>query len=81
MFDNLPNKSIVISKVKDVPDSASLAKIRIIDMAIDVKELQTVALKIANSFSIPLHKSVGINNISRLAIVAKNWFNRVAHEE
>ena len=43
LFDDLPNKCIIISRIKDVPISPRSVERRIVDMATDVPEQQTVA--------------------------------------
>ena len=43
LFDDLPNKCIIISRIKDMPISLRTVERRIVDMATDVTEQQTVA--------------------------------------
>ena len=40
---DLPNKCIIISRIKDMPISPRTVERRIVDMATDVPEQQTVA--------------------------------------
>ena len=71
LFDDLPNKCTIISRIKDVHISPRTVERRIPDIAIDVTEQQTVALKGANVFSTALDESIHINDNPRLAIVAR----------
>ena len=43
LFDDLPNKCIIISRIKDMPISPRTVERRIVDIATDVTEQQTVA--------------------------------------
>ena len=52
LFDDLPNKCTLISRIKDMPVSPPTVERRIMDMATDVTEQQTAALKAANVFSV-----------------------------
>ena len=47
----------------------------------DVKEQQTIALKVANIFSVSLGESVDKSNILRLVVVARYCCNCEVHEE
>ena len=81
LFDNLPNKCTIISRIKDMPISPRTVQRRITDMAADVIEQQTVTLKSANVFSVALDESIDINNNPRLAVVARYCSNGKVHEE
>ena len=52
LFDDSPNKCTLISRIKDMPVSPRTVERRITDMATDVTEQQTAALKAANVFSV-----------------------------
>ena len=54
---------------------------RITDMATDVTEQQTVALKRANVFRVALDESIDINDNPRLAIVARYCSDGEVYEE
>ena len=54
---------------------------RIKDIATDVTEQQTVALKAADVFSVALDQSIVINNNSRLEVVARYCSNGEEHEK
>ena len=81
LFDDLPNKCTIISRIKDKHISSLTVERRILDMATDVTEEQTVALKHANVFSVALDESININDNPRFAIVAKYFSNGEVHEE
>ena len=54
---------------------------RIKDMASDVTEHQTVALKATNVFSIALNQNIDINNNSGLEVVARCCSKGEEHEK
>ena len=54
---------------------------RIKDMATDLTDQQTVALKTANVFRVALDQSININNNSRLKIVARYCSNGEVHKK
>ena len=83
LFDDLPNKRIIILRIKDMPISPRTIERRthIMDMATDVTEQQTVALKHGNVFSVALDESIDINDNPRLAIVARYCSNGKVYEE
>ena len=62
LFDDLLNKSIIISRIRDMPVSARKIERRITDIAKDVNNQQTIALKTANVFSVALDESIDIND-------------------
>ena len=64
-----------------MPISLRTVERRITDMATDVTEQQTVALKGANVFSVALDESMDINDNPSLAIVARYCSNGEVHEE
>lgn len=80
LFDGISNKNIIISKIKDMPVSARTVERRISEMAVNVSEQQTVALKNAPVFSVALDESVDVNDIPRLAILAR-YSDTELHEE
>ena len=57
LFDDLPDKSTIISRTQDMPVFARTIERRITDIARDVNEQQTIALKPANVFSVALDES------------------------
>ena len=64
-----------------MPVSARAIERRITDIAIDVNKRQTIALKIANIFSVALDESIDINDNPRLAVVAGYCCDGEVHEE
>ena len=64
-----------------MPISPRKVERRITDMATDVNEHQTIALKGANVFSVALDESIDIDDNPRLAIVARYCSNGEVHEE
>ena len=81
LFDDLPNKSTIISRIQDVPVSAQTIDGRITDIAKDVNKQQTIALKTANVFTVALDESVDTNDNHRLAVVARHCCDGEVHEE
>ena len=81
LFGDLPNKSTIISRIKDLPVSARTVERRITEMATDLTEQQSAALKAAAIFSVALDESVDINDSPRLAVVARYCSNCEIHEE
>ena len=81
LFDDLPNKSSIISRIQDMPVFARTIEIRITDIAKDVNEQQIVALKTANVFSVALDESIDINDNPRLAVVARYYCNSEVYKE
>ena len=71
LFDDLPNKSTIFSRIQDMPVSARTIKRRITDIAKDVNKRQTIAFKTANVFSVTLDESIDIINNPRLAVFAR----------
>ena len=64
-----------------MPASPRTVDRRIKDMATDVTEQQTVALKAANVFSIVLDQNIDINNNSGLEVVARCCSKGEVHEK
>ena len=81
LFGDLPNKCIIIFRIKDMPVSPRTEERRITNMSTDVTEQQTVTSKAANAFSVALDKSVDIKDNPRLAVVARYCSNSEAHEK
>ena len=81
LFDDLPNKCTMISRIKDMPISLRTVERRITNMSTDVTEQQTVAIKGANVFGVALDESVDINDNPRLAVVVRYCSNGEVHEE
>ena len=67
LFEDLPNKNVILSRIKNLPVSARTVEV----MAADVKMQQAVALQSVNTISRALNESVDINDIPRLAIIAR----------
>ena len=78
LFDDLPNKSTIISRIQDMPVSARTIERRITDIAKDVNKQQTIALKTANVFSVALDESI---DNPRLAVVARYCCDGEVHIE
>ena len=81
LFDDLPNKCTIISRIKDMPVSPRTVERHITNMSTDVTKQQTVALKTANVFRVALDKSIDINNNPLLAVVARYCSNGEVLEE
>ena len=77
----MPNKNVIISRIKNLPVSARTVERRVEDMAANVKMQQAVALQSVNSFSVTLDESVDINDIPRLAIIARYCSDDNVQEE
>ena len=71
LFEDLPNKKVILSRIKNLPVSSRTVERRVEDMAANVKIQQAVALKSVKTFSVALDESVDINDIPRLAIIAR----------
>ena len=81
LFEDLPNKNVILSRIKNLPVSARTVERRAEDMVADVKMQQTVALQSANTFSVAVDESVDINDIPRLAIIARYCSDDDVQEE
>ena len=81
MFDDLLDKSTIISRIQDIPVSARTIERRITDIAKDVNKQQTIALKNANVFSVALDENIDINDNPHLAVVARYCYDGEVHEE
>ena len=81
LFEDFPNKNVILSRIKNLPVSARMVERRVEDMAVDVKIQQAVALQSVNTFSVALDKSVDINDIPRLAIIARYCSDDNVQEE
>ena len=62
LFDDLTNKCIIISRIKDMLVSPRTVERHITNISTDATEQQTVALKAANVFSVAPDKSIDIND-------------------
>ena len=71
LFEDLPNKNSILSRIKNLPVSARTVQQRVEDMTADVKMQQVVALQSVNTFSVALDESVDVNVVPRLAIIAR----------
>uniref|UniRef100_A0A3B1J491 SPIN-DOC-like zinc-finger domain-containing protein n=1 Tax=Astyanax mexicanus TaxID=7994 RepID=A0A3B1J491_ASTMX len=63
LFDDLPNKDTIKTRIKDMPTSARTVQRRIDEMAVDVRAQQTKGLTDASVFSLALDESVDVNDI------------------
>ena len=81
LFEELPNKNVILSRIKNLPVSARTVERRVEDMVADVKMQQGVALQSVNTFSVALDESVDINDIPRLAIIARYCSDDDVQEE
>ena len=71
LFDGLPNKETIKSRIKEIPTSARTVQCRVEDMAENVNSQQTAGLKDATVFSVAMDESVDVNDMPRLAVMAK----------
>ena len=55
LFENLPNRNVILPRIKNLPVSARTVERRVEDMAADVKMQQAVALQSVNTFSVALN--------------------------
>lgn len=62
---------MIKSRIKDIPVSARTVQRRIEELAENVCAQQTAGLKEATVFSIALDESVDVNDIPRLAVMAR----------
>ena len=81
LFDDLPNKDTIKTRIKDMPTSARTVQRRIDDMAGDVRAQQTKGLTDASVFSLALDESVDVNDIPRLAVMARYCDTTTVREE
>ena len=56
LFEDLPNKKVILSRIKNLPVSARTVERRVEDMAANVKIQQAVALQSVKTFSVALDK-------------------------
>ena len=80
LFESLPNKETIKSRIKDIPTSARSVQRHIDEMAENVRAQQTAGLKDAAVFSIALDESVDVNDIPRLAVMARYCDSTVREE-
>uniref|UniRef100_UPI00358E5645 general transcription factor II-I repeat domain-containing protein 2-like n=1 Tax=Myxine glutinosa TaxID=7769 RepID=UPI00358E5645 len=80
LFEGLPNKETIKSRIKDIPMSARSVERRIKEMAENVSAQQIAGLKDAVVFSIALDESVDVNDIPRLAVMARYCDSTVREE-
>ncbi len=80
LFENLPNKETIKTRIKDIPTSARTVQRCIHEMAENVRTQQTPGLKDATVFSIALDESVDVNDIPRLAVMARYCDSSVREE-
>ena len=79
-FADLPNKNVILSRNKNLPVSARTER-RLEDMAADVIMQPAVALQSVNTFSVALDESMDVNDIPRLAIIARYCSDDNVQEE
>uniref|UniRef100_A0A8C3TK26 DUF4371 domain-containing protein n=1 Tax=Chelydra serpentina TaxID=8475 RepID=A0A8C3TK26_CHESE len=81
LFNDLPNKDTLVSRIKELPVSARTVERRKSKMAENSKEKQTTALKDTAVFSVAVDESVDINDVPRLAVVARYCASNEIQEE
>lgn len=81
LFDDLPNKDTILARIRDIPASARTIERRITEMTQNVQKQQRDAIKRSFVFSVALDESVDINDIARLAIVARYFDDGSVYEE
>lgn len=67
LFDGLPNKETILSRIKDMPASARTVERRVSDMSANVCSQQTNGLTDAPVFSVAVDESVDINDIDDIS--------------
>uniref|UniRef100_UPI00358FEE4E general transcription factor II-I repeat domain-containing protein 2-like n=1 Tax=Myxine glutinosa TaxID=7769 RepID=UPI00358FEE4E len=80
LFEGLPNKETIKSIIKDIPMSTRSIERRIEEMVENVSAQQIAGLKDAVVFSIALDESVDVNDIPRLAVMARYCDSTVREE-
>ena len=80
LFHNFPNRDTIKARIKDMPTSARTVQRRIHEMAGDVRAQQTKGLTDASVFSLALDESVDVNDIPRLAVMARYCDTTVREE-
>ena len=80
LFEGLPNQETIKSRIRDIPISARSVERRIEEMAENVRAQQTAGLKDAVVFSVALDESVDVNDVPRLAVMAKYCDSTVREE-
>jgi len=81
LFSDLPNKETILSRIREIPASPRSIERPITDIAENVTVKQTTGLQQAVVFSVALDESVDVNDVSRLAIVARCCDNDRLYEE
>jgi len=71
LFSDLPNKETILSQSAEILASPRSIERRITDMAENITVKQTTGLQQAVVFSVALDESVDVNDVARLAIVAR----------
>ena len=71
LFNSLPNKETIKSRIKAIPVSARSVERRIEELEENVCAQQTAGLKEATVFSVALDESVDVNDIPRLAVMVR----------
>lgn len=80
LFDGLPNKDTIKSRIKDISVSARTVKRRIEEMAENISVKQTAGLQNAMIFSVALDESVYINDMAHSAVMAKYCDSNIREE-
>uniref|UniRef100_UPI00358ECE96 general transcription factor II-I repeat domain-containing protein 2-like n=1 Tax=Myxine glutinosa TaxID=7769 RepID=UPI00358ECE96 len=80
LFEGLANKEIIKSRIKDIPMSSGSVERRIEEMAENVSAQQIAGLKDAVVFSMALDESMDVNDIPRLAVMARYCDSTVREE-
>jgi hypothetical protein len=81
LFGDLPNKEIIFTRIREIPISARSVERRITDLAENVTTKQISGLKQSQVFSVALDESTDLNDLSRLALVARYPENNHIYEE
>ncbi|XP_074838070.1 protein FAM200C-like isoform X2 [Carettochelys insculpta] len=80
LFNDLPNKDTILSRIKDLPLSARSVENCVGEMAENITKQQMAALKDAAAFSVAL-VCVDINDVPRLAVLARYCDSDTIREE
>ena len=71
LFSDLPNKETILSRIQEISASPRSIERRTTDMAENITVKQITGLQQAVVFSVALDESVDVNDVARLAIVAR----------
>uniref|UniRef100_A0A8C8RPP1 Uncharacterized protein n=1 Tax=Pelusios castaneus TaxID=367368 RepID=A0A8C8RPP1_9SAUR len=81
LFSDMPEKDAILTRIKELPVSVRTIERCISEMAENINEKQTTALKDAAVFSVAVDESMDINDVSRVAIVARYCASGEIREE